>query len=242
MVVETNLVSLNCARAEANARALLSLREATMLAEVSEKRVRKDIETGVLNAPHIYRLKDNRPRTHWSFVFTLAAIYGNSHLNGALRKRALDEVAHSRRLADEGLFSNVDMTKCYYASRSDIDRLVNVFSSCHVLLDKYVLLDFSAVVKEVQPRVGAYIRGLMRVEEKDDILGGDAVFKDTRLSVIHVGKAFDRGESVSNLLEDYNYLNESDIHFARSYYRAHPATGRPPSTTENMSAPVSPAA
>ena len=236
MVLETRLMSLKCARVEASARALLSLREATMLADVSEKRVRKDIETGVLNAPHIYRIKDNRPRTHWSFVFTLAAVYGNSHLNGALRKRALDEVAHSRRLADEGLFSTSQETRCRHANRSDIDRLVNVFSSCHVFLDKYVLLDFSAVVKEVEPRVGAYIRGLMRVEEKDDILGGDAVFKDTRLSVIHVGKAFDRGESVSNLLEDYDYLNESDIHFARSYYRAHPTTGRPPTTAENTSA------
>lgn len=239
MVVETNLVSLNRARVEASARVLLSLREATMLADVPEKRVRKDIETGVLNAPHIYRIRDNRPRTHWSFVFTLAAVYGNAHLNGALRKRALEEVAHSRCLADEGLFSYTNSSKQHYVSRSDIERLINVFSSCHIFLDKYVLLDFSAVVKEIQPRVGAYIKGLMRVEEKDNVLGGDAVFKDTRLSVIHVGKAFDRGESISNLLEDYNYLNESDIHFAKSYYHAHPITGRPPSATENMSAPSS---
>lgn len=242
MDVETNLASLNGARMEASARALLSLREATMLADVPEKVVRKDIENGVLNAPHIYRIKDSRLRVHWPFVFTLAAIYGNAHLNSALRKRALDEVAHSRRLADEGLFANHGSVKCPYTKRSDIDRLVNVFSSCHVFLDKYVFLDFSAVVREVNPRVDPYIKGLMRVEEKDNILGGDAVFKDTRLSVTHIGKAFDRGESISNLLEDYNYLSESDIHFARSYYRAHPATGRPPSTSENTSVPVPPAA
>lgn len=79
----------------------------------------------------------------------------------------------------------------------------------------------------VSPRLNVYYLGLSRVEERHDVLGGEAVFRDSRLSVMHVGKMIESGEAVANILEDYPYLNEDDVRFASLYFRAHPAVGRP---------------
>jgi len=235
MVVNEGIGTVQDMRAIAAARSLLSLREATILADVPEQRVRKDIETGVLTAPYVIRIDNHHLRTHWSFVFTLAAIYGNSCLNGKLRKRALNEVVKSRHLADEGMFvcPREGYNEKLYSS--NYDRIASIFSTCHVSLDRFIVLDFSSVVRELTPRVGVYVKGLMRIEEKSLVLGGEAVFKGTRLPVVHIGKSYERGETLEHLLEDYPYLTESDIEFARMYYRAHPTIGRPPAVMEAWS-------
>ena len=57
-------------------------------------------------------------------------------------------------------------------------------------------------------------------------MGGEAVFKNTRLSVKHVGKMREDGEKIEDILEDYPYLRENDVEFARLYFKSHP-NGRP---------------
>lgn len=61
------------------------------------------------------------------------------------------------------------------------------------------------------------ICGLSRVDERADVLGGDAVFRETRLSVLHIGKMVEAGERVDDILEDYPYLNEDHVKFASFY-------------------------
>ena len=73
-------------------RELFSLREAIVLADVSEKRVRKDLETGILESPKVVRMDNSRLACHWTFVVTLAAVYGNLHLTVPLRKTALSRM------------------------------------------------------------------------------------------------------------------------------------------------------
>jgi uncharacterized protein (DUF433 family) len=65
------------------------------------------------------------------------------------------------------------------------------------------------------------------ISRRSNVLDGDPVFKGTRLSVLHIGKMFDRGEALENILEDYPYLEGGDIKFAHLYYKAHPTVGRP---------------
>jgi len=69
--------------------------------------------------------------------------------------------------------------------------------------------------------------GLERVEEADTVLGGAAVFRDTRISVLHIGKMSERGVPTAEILEDYPKLTEDDVRFAKLYYRARPPVGRP---------------
>lgn len=205
----SNLWEVRCDR-NAHYRAVLSLREAVVLAEVPEKRVRKDIETGVLTHPFVSRIDGSKLCTHWTFVFTLAAVYGNHYLTGGQRKLALAKVDGFRE-----------------ASNS-VWRCTPIKYSClHIELDKYLTLDVSKVFETVKPRVCLYTRGLGRIEEKGEILGGEAVFKGTRLSVAHIGKMFDKGETIENILDDYDYLTEDDVRFAQLYNRAHPPMGRP---------------
>lgn len=206
----------------ASVRALLSLREAVVLAEVPESRVRKDIDTGVLAPPRILRFGDARLCVNWIYAFTLAAVYGNTFLNARLRKSALDKVDRLY-CGGEPLVANV---------MNDLSEWRRVVSAavCHdakLTLDRYVLLDLGKVCEEVRPRVTLYASGLSKIEEKEGVLSGDAVFKNTRLSVCHVGKMYERGETIANILSDYPYLTEDDVKFARLYFRAHPPVGRP---------------
>ncbi|WP_095201121.1 DUF433 domain-containing protein [Mesorhizobium carmichaelinearum] len=204
-------------------RNLLSLKEVVTLADVSERRVRKDIETGVLAAPRFVRLGDSRLAFTWSYVVVLAAVYGNESLTGKLRKRALCKLDQLRpvnwTVAPSSDGENARWI-CAYDKRASVD------------IDLYLNIDLSRVVHRVSPRLEVYCTGLSRVEEKEDVLGGEAVFTGSRLSVLHIGKMVDGGERVENILEDYPYLNEDDIKFASLYYRAHPPTGRPRASSE----------
>jgi uncharacterized protein (DUF433 family) len=203
-------------------RDLFSLREIITLAEIPEKRVRKDIEVGVLTSPRVWRLHDARLCFHWLSVVTLAAVYSNEFLNGRMRRIALDRV-HARTMHWDDHFEArfnafrecLDVFECPPCDREFVE------------VDKFVTINLAAVCEKVMPRLSAYRRGLCGVEERDDVLGGEAVFKNSRLSVVHIGKMADDGESVVNMLEDYPYLGEADVEFARLYWRSHPPVGRP---------------
>src|SRR3984893_4389756 len=74
----------------AKVRAMLSLREATVVADVAEAKVRKDIETGLL-AP-IKSANLERLLFRWADIFVFAAVYKGDLLSTALRKTAFAEL------------------------------------------------------------------------------------------------------------------------------------------------------
>src|ERR1700719_5155566 len=74
----------------AKVRAMLSLREATVLADVAEAKVRKDIETGLLRP--IKSINLERLLFRWADVFVFAAVYKGDLLSAALRKMAFEEL------------------------------------------------------------------------------------------------------------------------------------------------------
>jgi uncharacterized protein (DUF433 family) len=59
------------------------------------------------------------------------------------------------------------------------------------------------------------------------ILGGEPVFPGSRLAVRHVGEMLGRGGEPREIWEDYPYLTEEDLAFARLYTLAYPKMGRP---------------
>jgi uncharacterized protein (DUF433 family) len=59
------------------------------------------------------------------------------------------------------------------------------------------------------------------------ILGGETVFPKSRLSVRHVGGMLLRNADPKEVLEDYPYLSEEDLEFARVFTKAYPRMGRP---------------
>lgn len=205
-------------------RALLSLREAALLADVAEAKVRKDIETGLL--PPIKSRDRERLFFRWADVFIFAAVYKSDLLSGPLRKQAFAALEarlepsrrrhfYNRLEADALLAATCERSECVFAA------------SGRLQLDDYLYIDLAQLAADLAPRVDVYAEGLGRIEEKEGVLGGETVFKNTRLSVNHVGKLRDGGEAVATIIEDYPYLREDDVEFARLYFKAHPVVGRP---------------
>jgi uncharacterized protein (DUF433 family) len=221
----SNLVWDDPARA---IRALLSFRETVVLAEIPEKKVRKDIETGVLEARRVPVFNDDRIGFLWSDVFALAAVYRNHHMNSRMRKRALEVVGFVG-------YGNAEPICTISYTPADYNAVWNATTTLYI--DDYVLIDVARVCEDVKPRVTLYADGLGRIEEKEGVLGGEAVFKNSRLPVAHVGKMYDRGETLQNILSDYPYLRESDVKFAQLYYKAHPIVGRPRTGVEAADVP-----
>jgi uncharacterized protein (DUF433 family) len=215
---------------------LLSLRETIVLAGVveREKEVRNDIHRGVLRGADIIRFDNSRLCFNWPYVLTFAAVYGNAYLDSVkLRRIALEKVffvASGRRETNRRSLADVGLT-VYHASLTGNEwrQMLSdcYFSRARVEIDNYLVINLGKACKEVKPRVDAYAEGLDRVEEKDPILGGAAVFRDTRLSVLHIGKMAERGVSVEEILEDYPQLTKGDVEFAKLYYGARPPVGRP---------------
>lgn len=204
-------------------RAILSLRETVVLADVTEHSVRKDIEDHVLDPVRFH--EDNKPRFRWVDVFLLAAVYRNHTFSRKMRKLALDRletcVAPTFRKPN---YSNLNI----HFHSAIWEKPSNLVMGCKVMeLDHYVYLDFDRVITDLNPRVDLYARGLCRIDERSDILSGEAVFKNTRLPVRHIGQMASKGETVDNIISDYPYLSEDDVAFAVIYNEANPTVGRP---------------
>ncbi|MFL5303422.1 MAG: DUF433 domain-containing protein [Anaeromyxobacteraceae bacterium] len=93
--------------------------------------------------------------------------------------------------------------------------------------DVPVVLPTDEIVKRIMERVGSFLRGRARVESRPEILGGEAVFEGTRISVRFVGERAKTGESLDVLLEDYPALDANDVEFARTYVELGRSPGRP---------------
>ena len=65
------------------------------------------------------------------------------------------------------------------------------------------------------------------VVTRDDILGGEPVFPGSRLAIRHIGQMVLRGAAVKEILEDYPYLDEQDIEFAKQFVAEYPRVGHP---------------
>jgi uncharacterized protein (DUF433 family) len=55
--------------------------------------------------------------------------------------------------------------------------------------------------------------------QNPDIMGGETVFPNSRLTVRRVALLITRGEHPSVILEDYPYLNPIDLKFALIYFQ-----------------------
>jgi len=215
----------------AKIRAMLSLREATVLADVAEVKVRKDIETGLL-AP-IKSTNVERLLFRWADVFVFAAVYKGDSLSAALRRKAFEEL---ERLMEPScrrdFYCHLD-ANALMTAKLRWDRPSKLFDSRDRLkLDDYLFIDVEKAASDLAPRIDLYAEGLTRIEEKEGVLGGEAVFKDTRLSVKHIGEMREGGEKIEDILEDYPYLRTNDVEFARLYFKSHPTVGRPPRSEE----------
>jgi len=79
----------------------------------------------------------------------------------------------------------------------------------------------------VAKNLAAYRWGRRRVVSSPDILGGEPVFRGTRIPVQHVASLFRKGVPESEIAEDFPALNARDLAYARLVARFGERPGRP---------------
>jgi uncharacterized protein (DUF433 family) len=83
------------------------------------------------------------------------------------------------------------------------------------------------IAEAVGERLAHFEAWKKKLVHDDRILGGEPVFPRSRLAVRNVGKQLLRGVPSDELQEDYPYLKDEDIEFAKLYTLAYPRMGRP---------------
>jgi uncharacterized protein (DUF433 family) len=181
-----------------------SLKEAAAIAGLSEAAVRREVEHGVLR-PATRR----RGRRHALAFDTASIVYLTLRRALTLDLDRTDRASLFRLIADK--------TEKAGGWRRDGQRLRKGI----------VAIDLSEPRREASARLKDFETGRRRVVRDPAILGGEAVFAGTRLSVRHIGGLADRGTSVDEILADYPALALGDIRFARMFTRMKPNPGRP---------------
>jgi uncharacterized protein (DUF433 family) len=173
----------------------LSPAEVSALLEVPERRVRKEIEHGLLPSPQI----DFEAAVYLRAIVLLADLEPSVEWRRKFLQSIRNQLVHMPTLPAE------------------LEIVRGVLS-----------LHLRAVAAEVCERLISFSRWRDRQVATDpSILGGEPVFRGTRLAVRRVGEAAERPAAVKEMLEDYPYLNADDIEFAKRFARAYPRVGRP---------------
>jgi uncharacterized protein (DUF433 family) len=88
-------------------------------------------------------------------------------------------------------------------------------------------IDLIEARREVMEQVKALRRAGRLVTVNPEIMGGNPVFRGTRVQVHLIDEKLRLGESVERLREDYPRVTEEMIRLAPIYAAAHPLRGRP---------------
>jgi uncharacterized protein (DUF433 family) len=169
--------------------------EVAALFDLDERRVRKDVEYGVLDRV------PSPPR------FDLAA------------------VVYFCTIGASFLDLGVQVRKQLYQL---IARALSARKPPRELeLGTYLVVKLDSVVHAIEARLDDFAKWKQKLVEREDILGGEPVCPGSRLAVRQIGEMARRGASVQELLEDYPYLTERDIEFAKRFTTAYPRLGRP---------------
>jgi uncharacterized protein (DUF433 family) len=176
----------------------LSPTEVSALLEVPERRVRKEVEHGLLPSP---------PQLDFDMVVYLKVLDRIAELEPPVewRRRMLASI---RNALMHGRLSAV--------------------SDEFELIAGVLRLRLRTVAEEVSEQLVPFYRWRdARVVSDPEILAGEPVFRGSRLSVRRIGHAIERGEKLGTIREDYPYLTAEDLEFAPRYARAYPRVGRP---------------
>lgn len=172
----------------------LSTTEVVALTGLEERRVRKDVEYGVVEAKTPPRFE-------------------------------LPDLVYFRALADLGLELDVEGRRLLH------ERIAGAFRAkplpLRVPLGGVLELKFDEIVEVVTKTLARFNAWKEKLVQDDAILGGEPVFRKSRLAVRQIGGMLLKGASVADVKEDYPYLKDEDIELAKLYTVAYPRVGRP---------------
>ena len=98
-----------------------------------------------------------------------------------------------------------------------------------VKADNLLIIDVAEARKQIANRVCELDAAEAMVVRDKNIMGGEAVFKGTRVPVRLIATMLDGGASEAEILEGYPKLDTRALVLARIWVAAHPRRGRPKS-------------
>jgi uncharacterized protein (DUF433 family) len=90
-------------------------------------------------------------------------------------------------------------------------------------IGKFFTLHLDAIALELSDIITRFKDWQKRLVTDSNIMGGETVFPNSRLTVRRIGSMLERGESSEVIREDYPYLSQEDLEFAQIYVRAYPS-------------------
>jgi uncharacterized protein (DUF433 family) len=90
-----------------------------------------------------------------------------------------------------------------------------------------VSVHFHPLREQLVQNVDLYRKGFDRIVSDPEIVGGEPVFKGTRIPLEHIAGLLRKGVSETEIREDYPALNDLDLAFASIHARMGPPPGRP---------------
>jgi uncharacterized protein (DUF433 family) len=90
-----------------------------------------------------------------------------------------------------------------------------------------VIIDIAAARREVDARESVLDRAKAGILSDPDVIGGEPVFKGTRVPVFDVAASLDKGISRERILAAYPMLDDIALDHALLYAEAFPPRGRP---------------
>jgi uncharacterized protein (DUF433 family) len=137
----------------------------------------------------------------------------------------LPAIVYFRAVAELGFELGVDDRRTLHLRIRDALRAKAIPS--RLALSAITDLKLGALVREVKRRLERFGTWKAKLVVDDDILGGEPVFAKSRLAVRRIGGMLLRGASPDEVKEDYPYLDDEDLVFAKQYAVAYPRVGRP---------------
>lgn len=101
-----------------------------------------------------------------------------------------------------------------------------------VRADDYLIVDVARAREQLAARADALREAEGMIHSVKAVMGGEPVFRDTRIPVRAIATMRNQGADVEELLEGYPSLSARMIELAEIWTAAHPARGRPKTLSE----------
>lgn len=101
-----------------------------------------------------------------------------------------------------------------------------------VRADDYLIIDVARAREQLAARAEALREAERMIESTKGLVGGEPVFKGTRVPVRTIAAMKTQGTSTAEILEGYPSLTERTVGLAEIWAAAHPARGRPRKLSE----------
>lgn len=112
------------------------------------------------------------------------------------------------------------------------DAIANDPDAESVRADDYLIVDVARAREQLAERADALRESESMIHSVKGVVGGEPVFKNTRVPVRAIAAMRAQGASAEELLEGYPSLSARMIELAEIWTAAHPARGRPKTLSE----------